>query len=625
MEPSRILVVEDEKIVVMDITKRLLNLGYSVVGTSSTGEDAIMKAEETKPDLVLMDIILKGMMDGIQAAEIISKKFDIPIVFLTASTDEMTFQKAKLVAPYGYIIKPFEVRDLKNVLETVLYKVYSERKIKEQQKIITATINNVDHGIISVDKDDKIILINTVALKILDKTEEKCLGYRLNDIYKTSIELPFEAIICGLNYKNSDGIGDFLKCRMLKLSKGIEKPIEENVSIIKNNFDEEIFRVISFRDLSNQFSLQKKIMVSHNYYLRLLEGFPVMVWRTNENGDFNYFNNCWLEFRDKKIEEDIIDRWIEGIHPDDKNMFINCLRTSINSRTKFEIEFKLLAGDGKYHHLYCYSAPYYSVDDDFEGMIGACFDITNRKIAEDKLTEAKNNIERAYKTKSDFLSNITHEIRTPINHIVGFLELLKITKLSNEQKNYVEHSINSTLSILRMFNSILDYSKIEAGKMDIISSNFNIRNLIRDICTDFSGLAKNKNIDLSYFVDSKIPEIIFMDKLKLQQILNNLISNSIKFTITGYVRVFINYQEVLNEKFILFKVQDTGIGVPSDKMGEIFNSFTQIDSSLTKKFSGTGLGLAIVKELVKILNGEIEVKSELKKGSEFIVKFKLIN
>ncbi len=243
----------------------------------------------------------------------------------------------------------------------------------------------------------------------------------------------------------------------------------------------------------------------------------------------------------------------------------------------------------------------------------------NRRISMERdMYNARIQAESANVAKSQFLANMSHEIRTPMNGIVGFLELLNTSGLSSEQKNYVREAKSASEVLLYLINDILDFSKIEAGKLLMESIDFNIRLAIDDAITLNVPKASEKKIELHTLISAHVPEIVKGDSARLRQILNNLISNAVKFTEEGEVVVTVDCVEEEGDRAKLtFEVRDTGIGIAPEVIKNLFQSFNQADASTTRKYGGTGLGLAISQELVKMMHGEIRVESVYGKGSIF--------
>ena len=234
------------------------------------------------------------------------------------------------------------------------------------------------------------------------------------------------------------------------------------------------------------------------------------------------------------------------------------------------------------------------------------------------LKKAMEEAEKAAMAKTQFLSTMSHEIRTPLNAVIGMSELLAGTELSEEQYE-LAHTINmSGSTLLSIINNILDFTKIESGGVELESIECSLYELIEDVLDLLSGKAYEKGLELAYDIDSSVPDFIYTDPTRLQQVLVNLVNNAIKFTEKGEVVIRIRCLGSKNTECNLeINVTDTGIGIPKEKIGKLFSSFTQVDASTTRKYGGTGLGLAISKKIVELFGGKVEVISEVGKGSTF--------
>lgn len=248
-------------------------------------------------------------------------------------------------------------------------------------------------------------------------------------------------------------------------------------------------------------------------------------------------------------------------------------------------------------------------------------DINTRNKLEDELRIAKKLADENAIMKEQFMANMSHEIRTPMNSILGFTDLLEKTTLNKTQTDYLMAVKTSGSNLLNIINDILDFSKIEAGKLNIEKISFNMIDLLDSLKVMFATKAAEQNIQFNVVIDEKTPTYVFGDPSRLLQILINLTNNAIKFTQQGSVRVSCEIKSIEHDivQFV-FKVKDSGIGIPDDKIAGIFERFNQGNTETTRKYGGNGLGLAIVKQLVEIQNGDISLKSKEGIGSEFSVK-----
>ena len=243
-------------------------------------------------------------------------------------------------------------------------------------------------------------------------------------------------------------------------------------------------------------------------------------------------------------------------------------------------------------------------------------DRLNRMVEQLKL--AKKAADAANQAKSSFLANMSHEIRTPMNGLLGMIELLLKTELSDKQQSYAEASFRSGQSLLAIINGVLDLSKIEEGKLTLSNVPFSIRDVMEDAVQLFTGTARSGGIELSAYVSPTVPENLTGDPERIKQVLMNLIGNAIKFTAQGEVSARVRLLDVqASENILRFEVEDTGIGIPSEYQGSIFDTFVQADDTTTRKYGGTGLGLAIVQRLVKLMDGRVGVDSKARQGALF--------
>jgi len=285
---------------------------------------------------------------------------------------------------------------------------------------------------------------------------------------------------------------------------------------------------------------------------------------------------------------------------------------SISTRKTYNkgIEFQFKCKDKSYKYLE-FNSVNLNRKEGIKGLILDCRDITQRKKDGEELS-------RAQKAKEQFLANISHEIRTPINGIAGMAGLLSQNPTHEEQKTYLNAIKSAADNLKVIITDILDLASIESGKMQLEKIGFNLNDLLRSLTETFSMQAKEKRIDLTYTLEKEADRIFIGDPVRLNQILINLISNAVKFTHVGSIKIHVQAQKQKADFYKLrFDISDTGIGIPQDKLQTIFESFSQADASVTRKYGGTGLGLTIVKQLVELQEGSIFVSSKENSGSTF--------
>lgn len=259
MASFKILVVEDESIVAMDIKHRLENMGYIVPAITSSGEEAVEKASETDPDLILMDIVLKGEIDGIEAAQQIKENLDVPIVYLTAYSDERTLKRAKITGPFGYIIKPFEDRELHSAIEVALYKHEMESKLKANEKWLSTTLESIGDAVITTDKDGCITFMNPIARKITEWEQDEALGKPLENIFKTINEETGDPVESPVSEVLQKGSITGLKDHTILITKNrTQVPIDNTISPIKDDKNNIKGIVLTFHDITQRKNAEKE-------------------------------------------------------------------------------------------------------------------------------------------------------------------------------------------------------------------------------------------------------------------------------------------------------------------------------------------------------------------------------
>ncbi|MEO5345324.1 MAG: PAS domain S-box protein [Magnetococcus sp. YQC-9] len=350
----------------------------------------------------------------------------------------------------------------------------------------------------------------------------------------------------------------------------------------------------------------------------LIDSIPDMIYYKDPEGIYLGCNVAFARLLDKPVEE-IVGRTDYDIFPPDAAYEIRQAdHDMMSSLTRFAEEKWAEYPDGRRVLLDTVRAPFYGNQGRLLGLLGIGRDITERKAVEQAMAEARHAAEDATKAKSDFLANMSHEIRTPMNAIIGMSHLALQTELDKKQRNYIEKVHRSAENLLGIINDILDFSKIEAGKMSMERIEFRLEDVMDHLANLVGIKAEHKGLELLFDTAPDVPMGLIGDSLRLGQVLVNLGNNAVKFTDRGEIVIGVA-RVAAGESWVElhFWVKDSGIGMTPEQLGKMFQSFSQADSSTTRKYGGTGLGLAISKNLVELMEGRIWVESEVGKGSSF--------
>ncbi|MBD3362974.1 PAS domain S-box protein [Candidatus Dojkabacteria bacterium] len=498
----------------------------------------------------------------------------------------------------------------------------AERDLKASRKRYKAIIEDQSELICRFKPDGEITFANEAFLKFFAKDGQIIIG---SDIKATVFKEDRQKVRGRFSLLNKNK----------QLNKGLNRNVDKNgkmrwISWTNRAIFDETGKLAEIqstgRDITEEREMNLALRESENKYRSLVENLKQGILLYSQEGVI-FLNSALAEIvgipESEKIEPQFsLEEIWEYIHPDDREQIRdNALNRFKGKKVTPNYEMRIIRTDGEIRWVEGYSTVI-----EYSGKPAiqtALWDITNQKKAREELEKAKQLAESSSKAKEEFLANMSHEIRTPLNTVTGMSEVLLQTELSNEQKDFVEAIKLSSDNLLMIINDILDISKIEAGQMVFSDNVFNIRKLLDNTLKTQMYKAQEKNLKVGIIVDSKIPKKLLGDEVRLNQILLNLLNNAIKFTYKGKVTLQVDLiRSKETEVELLFKVKDTGVGIPQSKQRYIFDSFTQVKNQKDKKTEGTGLGLAIVKRLVEMQGGDVEVKSKVGKGSTFSFNMK---
>ncbi|OQB38423.1 MAG: Sensory/regulatory protein RpfC [Candidatus Latescibacteria bacterium ADurb.Bin168] len=366
---------------------------------------------------------------------------------------------------------------------------------------------------------------------------------------------------------------------------------------------------------------QKALVESEERYRSVVNSVKEVIFQTDADGNWTFLNPAWEELTGFRVDESIGTNYLHYTHPEDRAKNLEMLASLSSGKLesiRHETRYLTKSGEERWCEALVWVVRR-SGPGTAPGTAGVIEDITERKLAIEELRRAKEAAEAANRAKTEFLANISHEIRTPMNGILGMTELALETRLSREQREYLQTAKTSADALLVLLNDMLDLSKIEAGQLELEHTEFDVRTTVVTTVNTLFTRAEAKNINLNVRVDPNVPATLVGDPARLRQILLNLVGNAIKFTEVGGVSVEVVAEngEERGSTCIRVLVRDTGIGIPVERQSAIFESFTQADATISRRFGGTGLGLAITKRLVNAMGGTIEVTSTPGEGSTF--------
>jgi signal transduction histidine kinase/DNA-binding response OmpR family regulator len=574
MSKGSMLVVEDEAIVAADLAGKLARLGYQISGTTGVAEEAVELARERRPDLILMDIHLAGEMDGIEAAEIIRREYDVPVIFLTAHSDRATLERAKLAEPFGYLLKPFDHLSLETHIEMALYKHRAERSLRQAHDELEARVAERTSEL--QEAEQKLRAINeTLELRVAERTAKLLTANDRLDLLAYSASQLLES-------DEPQRLVDAL-CQRVMLHLQCDVFFNFLIDESEEHLQLNACAGISAQEMENLRTLDYGVAV------------------------------CGCAARDATR--------IVAEHIQDSNdprtelvkslgvMAYACHPLMVQGRVLGTLSFGTRSRN-------TFSADDLSLMKAVADQVAIAMD---RMQMVEKLRRAKHAAEEASRTKSQFLANMSHELRTPMTGVLGMLDLALQSTCNVQQTECIQTAYRSSKSLLRILNDILDLAKVEAGKFSLDQKPFSLRGCVTETMEILIPEARRKGLDLQLSVAEDLPDHLKGDQIRLRQVLTNLVGNALKFTDLGRVEVEVAAGEGGPEETVeaRFTVRDTGIGIPENKKHLLFESFSQVDGSHTRSYGGTGLGLAISKEIVGRMGGSITFESEAGKGSTF--------
>lgn len=506
-----------------------------------------------------------------------------------------------------------------NITSRIESQLLLEQSEERNRLIMNSSLN----AIINIDTQGKIIFWNKQAETVFGWKKEEVLGKALAEIIIPNQHKKQHEI--GMKHYMKTGESTVLKkqIELPALKKdGTEFPVEIAIIPIKQN--NELFFCSFIQDISERKKAENQLKFQEEKYRNIIANMNLGMIEVDNNDCIQFANQSFSKISGFEIDELI------GNNPSNLFVFGENLekieqKKQLRSKGKsdiYQIPIKNKRGELRWWAIS--GAPNYDDKGNLIGTIGIHLDITEQKQLEIDLENEKLKALEASKAKEAFLANMSHEIRTPLNAIIGFLRELEKQNLSDYQRKYIENSTIASKHLLSIINNVLDISKIEAGEMSLENCDFELEKIIQNVTTILEPKAVQKGLKMETFIDSSIAKALKGDALRIEQILFNLIGNSLKFTQNGSITVHCDLiKDYADFQDISISIIDTGIGMDENFIQSIFTKFSQEEEDTTRKFGGTGLGMAITKELIDLMKGTIAITSQKNKGTTFKINLSL--
>ena len=507
-----------------------------------------------------------------------------------------------------------------------------------QERLLADFCENAAIGMCSVAPNGRILWANKAELNMLGYPPQDYIGHHITEFHADAASM--SEVLTRL--RAGELLHDYetrLRCRDGSIKHVL---IDSNI----HRRDGELISTRFFtRDITErrQFEAQQRELYSR--YESLITRSPAGIFETDTKGRCVFVNEKWCELSGLTRQQALGSGWKQAIHPEDRERELDALNNKIRAGEEVQINCRWMTPKGTVTWVHGSVVPLRSSQGEITGFLGTISDISALKQAETVIRQARNQAEAANRTKSEFLANMSHEMRTPLNGIIGMTDLALDTAVDVEQRECLQTVKDSADSLLTIINELLDFAKVEAGKVTLDRVDFCLGEWLRDSLKPLMFRSRQKGLDFRCLIDANIPKLLVGDPEWLRHILVNLVSNAVKFTDTGFVRCSVKLQSITTEDSPIweiesvaggqvpitattprpgvqiatlhFSVQDTGIGIPVDKHQAIFIPFEQADKSITRRYGGTGLGLAIARQLTEMMKGSIWIDSVVGEGSTF--------
>jgi two-component system sensor histidine kinase/response regulator len=495
----------------------------------------------------------------------------------------------------------------------------AEERLAASLDMTRAILDTAINPILTIDGTGVVRSLNPAGEKTFGYASHELVGQNIRTLVPDNFVDAYNDYIAQFKQQGRTGGGSGRELAGLREDGSI---FPAHVSTAPMVLAGELCFVCVITDLTEQHGQRTELAAARDQLLLAAQTAELGIWSWNLADNALHWNARMFDIYEQPktlLNNGLnFDHWRTRVHAADIDATMHSLNAALEGNGDQLPLFRITLPAGEIRYI----QSRIRVERDANGtpvmMTGINRDITDQHQLELRLREAKEQADAASAAKSSFLANMSHEIRTPMNAVLGMLHLVQLSSLNLRQRDYVSKAQTAAKSLLSLLNDILDYSKIDAGKLQLDVHPFELEPLMQDLGVVLSGNQGDKNVEVLFDLDSTLPESLIGDSLRLQQVLINLAGNALKFTLTGQVIVSVELLQRLDAAVrIRIAVTDSGIGISDEQTGRIFEGFNQAETSTTRRFGGSGLGLVICKRLVALMGGDLRVESEVGVGSRF--------
>ena len=630
-QSQSIMIVEDESIVALDLKHQLIDLGYEVSGIAASGEQAIRMVAGRVPNLILMDVRLQGDLDGIDVASTLRKAHDVPVIFLTSHSDDDTVRRAARTAPYGYLTKPYQIRELRAGIEVALAKAHLERQLREADRWFAHTLQCVTDGVVVTDADARVRFLNPVAEGLTGWRLDDAVGRDVGEIVRTApgsqpgrpglfVKLPAHDSISVVRSAIQLGRPTPVSYALeLTARDGRVKLVDQSVGPVTDDDGKPLGAVLILHDATVRVAQETLLRSSEERFRNAFDHAPLGMALVALSGAILQANGALCRMLNSTAEAlKQLSHGDLGADADDDHEIRRLRELLIADRgvVQFERRYKRLDSDAPVCALVSVSLLH--DDEQPTCYLFQIHDLTEQRAAAEHLAALADErmkrraSELASTAKSEFLSRVSHEMRTPLNAVIGFASLMELQVSAADAKTgvYAHHIRAAGEHMLAMVTDLLDLNRAAAGTLNLELQPVRLAASVTESMQMLEPLGQAHGIDLQSSVGPDVH--VIADRVRLQQVLLNVLSNAIKYNRQGGA-VQLSADTTTAGK-IRLSVRDEGIGMTTAQMERLFNPFDRLGQERTKT-PGTGLGLVIARGIVSQMDGTLDVASEPRIGT----------